>query len=184
VHLLVRQVAGESGQLGLGSGWLTAFAPVGGTVALRLRANPNFRVAASDAPMILIGNGTGLAGLRAHLRQRAKDGIGQGWLMLGERNAALDAFHEEELLSMVEQGTLARLDRCWSRDAGDGRYVQDLLRAHADELRASVGRGATVLVCGSLKGMAPAVDAALREALGDATVEAMMEEGRYKRDIY
>lgn len=184
VHLLVRQVVDESGQLGLGSGWLTAFAPVGGTVALRLRANPNFRVAASDAPMILIGNGTGLAGLRAHLRQRAKDGIGQGWLMLGERNAALDAFHEEELLSMVEQGTLARLDRCWSRDAGDGRYVQDLLRAHADELRASVGRGATVLVCGSLKGMAPAVDAALREALGDATVEAMMEEGRYKRDIY
>ncbi|WP_206240744.1 sulfite reductase flavoprotein subunit alpha [Novosphingobium terrae] len=184
VHLLVRQASDENGKLGLGSGWLTAFAPLGGEIAMRLHANVNFRAPADPAPMVLIGNGTGLAGLRAHLRHRAAHGIGESWLMLGERNAAHDAFHEAELLAAVSAGSLTRLDRTWSRDAGDGRYVQALLADHAEELRAWVQRGASIYVCGSLKGMAPAVDAALRAALGDETVEAMMEEGRYKRDIY
>ncbi|WP_343612774.1 sulfite reductase flavoprotein subunit alpha [Novosphingobium sp.] len=184
VHLLVRQASDGQGRLGLGSGWLTAFAPVGGEIAMRLHANVNFRAPADPAPMVLIGNGTGLAGLRAHLRHRAAHGIAESWLMLGERNADRDAFHEEELLAAVASGSLTRFDRTWSRDAGDGRYVQDLLADHAGELRAWVGRGAAIYVCGSLKGMAPAVDAALRAALGDEAVEAMMEEGRYKRDIY
>jgi len=184
VHLLVRQASDGQGKLGLGSGWLTAFAEVGSEIAMRLHANVNFRAPAEPAPMVLIGNGTGLAGLRAHLRHRAAHGITDSWLMLGERNAALDAFHEDELLADVAAGSLTRLDRTWSRDAGDGRYVQALLADHAEELRAWVARGASIYVCGSLKGMAPAVDAALRAALGDEAVEAMMEEGRYKRDIY
>jgi sulfite reductase (NADPH) flavoprotein alpha-component len=39
-------------------------------------------------------------------------------------------------------------------------------------------------VCGSLAGMAPGVDAALREVLGDATVNDLASSGRYRRDVY
>ncbi|HUD29018.1 MAG TPA: sulfite reductase flavoprotein subunit alpha [Novosphingobium sp.] len=184
VHLLVRQVHGEDGGLGLGSGWLTAFAPVGGNIAMRLRANPNFRPPEQAGAMILIGNGTGLAGLLAHLRQRAQANAGPNWLLFGERSAALDSFHDEELQDMRAGGVLARIDRTWSRDPDCGRYVQDAVAAAAPELREWVAKGAAIYVCGSIEGMAPAVDSALRVALGDEAVESMSEHGRYKRDIY
>ena len=45
-------------------------------------------------------------------------------------------------------------------------------------------RGAAIYVCGSLVGMAGAVDAELRIILGDDRVEAMSEAGLYRRDIY
>jgi sulfite reductase (NADPH) flavoprotein alpha-component len=47
-----------------------------------------------------------------------------------------------------------------------------------------VENGAAIYVCGSLAGMAPGVDAVLREALGEASVEALREQGRYRRDVY
>lgn len=188
VQLLVRQVHDEEGRLGLGSGWLTQVAPIGGAVAMRLRANVNFRPPEVPGPMILIGNGTGLAGLLAHLRHRAttsSDGvIMPNWLLFGERSAALDAFHDGELQGMRQSGLLDRLDRTWSRDAASGRYIQAAVADAAADVRAWVDRGAAIYVCGSIEGMAPAVDAALRAALGDDTVEMLVETGRYRRDIY
>ena len=56
---------GPDGDLGLGSGWLTHVARLGDEIDLRLRSNRNFHAPDDDRPMILIGNGTGLAGLRA-----------------------------------------------------------------------------------------------------------------------
>jgi sulfite reductase (NADPH) flavoprotein alpha-component len=47
-----------------------------------------------------------------------------------------------------------------------------------------VEAGAAIYVCGSLEGMAPGVDAALRDALGAATLERLRIEGRYRRDVY
>ena len=37
---------------------------------------------------------------------------------------------------------------------------------------------------GSLEGMAGGVDAVLRELLGDEAVQQLIEEGRYRRDVY
>lgn len=184
VELLVRQVRDDAGALGLASGWLTHFAPLGSEIAMRLRANPNFRPPEVDAPMILIGNGAGLAGLLAHLRHRAATGTGPNWLLFGERSAAFDAFHDEELQALRSSGVLDRLDRTWSRDAGCGRYVQAALDEAKDDLRRWVERGAAIFVCGSIAGMAPAVDASLRAALGDERVEQLIAVGRYRRDIY
>ncbi|MFC3443614.1 PepSY domain-containing protein [Sphingobium rhizovicinum] len=184
IELLVRQVRRDDGWLGLGSGWLTRHAPVGSEIDLRVHANPGFHAPADGRRLILIGNGTGLAGLRGHLRQAAARGVGGHWLFLGERSAAHDAFLGEELEQMLADGTLSRLDRAFSRDPACGRYVQHLVEAQAEALRLWVEQGAAILVCGSLEGMAPAVDAALRAALGDDRLEAMAETGLYRRDIY
>ena len=40
------------------------------------------------------------------------------------------------------------------------------------------------MVCGSRLGMAPAVDAALSQALGSDTMQELATTGRYRRDIY
>ena len=62
--------------------------------------------------------------------------------------------------------------------------MQQRLREAATELLRWVDVGAAIYVCGSLDGMAPGVDAVLREVLGDARVEQLRAQGRYRRDVY
>ena len=72
----------------------------------------------------------------------------------------------------------------FSRDHAPRIYVQDRLREHAGDLRRWVGEGAAIFVCGSLHGMAAGVDEALEAALGRATLDDLIAEGRYRRDVY
>ena len=109
---------------------------------------------------------------------------GGTWLLFGERTAAHDSFYDAELQAWQASGVLKRLDRAFSRDAGDGRYVQALVAEQADEVAAWVERGAAIHVCGSLEGMAPGVHAALEAALGADQLVALTEGGRYRRDVY
>jgi len=182
VEFLIRLMRHPDGTPGLASGWLTQDLAIGGEIGMRLRTNRSFHGPADETPMILIGNGTGIAGLRAHLKARKT--TGGAWLLFGERTQAHDAFFDAELQAWLASGALRRLDRSFSRDAGDGRYVQDLVAVAADELRAWVARGAAIYVCGSLEGMSQGVHAALESALGADVVLTMLEEGRYRRDVY
>ncbi|QNH20496.1 oxidoreductase [Xanthomonas sp. GW] len=185
LRLLLRRALHADGTPGLGSGWLCDTAPIGAEIALRLRPNPNFHPPADPArPLILIGNGTGIAGLRAHLRARIDAGASRTWLLYGERHAAHDDHYGEELRTWLAHGALQRLDAVFSRDAGAHRYVQDALRAAAADLRDWVAQGAAIYVCGSLRGMAPGVDAVLEEVLGRLGKETLLLEGRYRRDVY
>lgn len=184
IELILRQMRQPDGRLGVGSGWLTEHAPVGGEIALRIRENRSFHGPRDDRPLILIGNGTGIAGLRAHIRARELKGHKRNWLLFGERNAEHDFLFREQLRGWQENGVLARLDLAFSRDQAERIYVQDRLRAAGDELKAWVEEGAVIYVCGSLAGMAPAVADVLKELLGEQQLEEMAEDGRYRRDVY
>jgi sulfite reductase (NADPH) flavoprotein alpha-component len=157
--------------------------PLGGEATLRLRPNQAFRAPPQDVPLILIGNGTGIAGLRAHMHARLRAGRCRNWLLFGERSRARDFLCGEEIEGWLADGGLARLDLAFSREA-PRRYVQDALRDAGEELRRWVDAGAVILVCGSLEGMAPAVHDVLVEALGEDGMEALAAEGRYRRDVY
>ena len=184
IHLLVRQMRRPSGEPGLGSGWLTQQVATGGEVALRVRTNSNFHAPADSRPLILIGNGTGLAGLRALLKARMANGHSRNWLIFGERNIRHDGFYGHELQSWHAQQHIEKLDLVFSRDQPERRYVQHRLLECADEIRRWIGDGAAVYVCGSLQGMAPGVDAALSAILGAQALEQLANEGRYRRDVY
>jgi sulfite reductase (NADPH) flavoprotein alpha-component len=184
IHLVVRQMRRSAGELGLGSGWLTHSAIIGEDIAVRVRSNPNFHLPDVDAPLILIGNGTGIAGLRALLKARIERGQRRNWLIFGERNTAHDAFFDDELKAWEAQGWLDRLDRVYSRDQTERRYVQHRIAECAPQISKWIARGAYVYVCGSLEGMAPGVNAALVAALGESLVDQLTIEGRYRRDVY
>ncbi|SFU76410.1 sulfite reductase subunit alpha [Pseudoduganella namucuonensis] len=185
VALLVRLHLRADGGAGLASGWLCREAAVGATVRLRLRQHRRFRLEANAGrPLILIGNGSGIAGLRGHLRARALAGQGRNWLLFGERNAAHDYHYAAEWDALRGGGMLAGLDLAWSRDGGAARYVQDLLPPRADALRAWLDDGAAIYVCGSLDGMAAGVDRALEGILGRAYLDRLIAENRYRRDVY
>ncbi|HKS13709.1 MAG TPA: sulfite reductase flavoprotein subunit alpha [Pseudomonas sp.] len=184
LELIVRQERHPDGSLGLGSGWLTEYLPIDGSVNLRLRRNSSFHLPPASTPMVLIGNGTGLAGLRSLLKARIVDGDQRNWLLFGERNRVHDFHCRDELLAWLESGDLARLDLAFSRDQAEKVYVQDLLRGQADELRRWMDDGACVYICGSQQGMASGVDAVLNEVLGEDLVQQLIEDGRYRRDVY
>lgn len=185
VRLLVRLHQRAQGGSGLASGWLCQQARPGDRIALRVRAHPRFRLADNvQRPLICIGNGTGLAGMRAHLKQRIDDGRHDNWLIFGERHAAHDFLLREELQHWLQQGQLAALDCCFSRDGATRRYVQHALAEHATRLRDWVSRGAAIYVCGSLQGMAGEVHSTLQTLLGSAALAQLQASGRYRRDVY
>ena len=185
VELIVRACRAADGFSGLGSGWLSAHAPLGGTVMARVRANPGFHAPDDrDTPLILIGNGTGLAGLMAHLRDRAVGGGAPASLFFGERHPAQDDFLRAERDDLTRCGVLRQTVSAWSRAGTSPRYVQDAVAASAEHIRTVVADGGAIYVCGSLAGMATGVNAALTAILGDAVLEDMLADGRYRRDIY
>ena len=192
MQLIVRQVRHEptgeqreqEQKLGLASGWLTAQASIGDEVRVRLIANPSFDAHPQPLPAIYIGNGSGMAGLRSHLRARVADGEQRNWLIFGERQRAFDSICADEIQRWRDDGFLPELDLVFSRDAAGGEYVQDRMRARADTLRAWIADGAVLYVCGSLQGMASGVDAALADIVGRTTLDQLAEQGRYRRDVY
>jgi sulfite reductase (NADPH) flavoprotein alpha-component len=185
LELLVRLQTREDGTPGAASGWLCVCADPDDTIHLRVRAHARFRLGTNAGrPLIAIGNGSGLAGLRSLLKARIDAGTERNWLLFGERNAAHDYLCREELEAWRDGGMLARLDLAFSRDGSQAHYVQHLVEMHQEELRRWVADGAAIYVCGSLQGMAGGVHDALVSALGPDTVEAMMGDGRYRRDVY
>ncbi|NMY24468.1 flavodoxin [Pseudomonas sp. WS 5021] len=184
LELIVRQERHADGSLGLGSGWLTEHAPLGAAISLRLRRNSGFHLPTDPVPLILLGNGTGLAGLRSLLKARIADGQQRNWLLFGERNIAHDYHCQDELQGWLASGDLALLDLAFSRDQEEKIYVQDRLRESADVLRKWLAEGAAIYVCGSLQGMAGGVDQVLVDVLGSEAVERLIEQGRYRRDVY
>ncbi|HYP81735.1 sulfite reductase subunit alpha [Variovorax sp.] len=185
LQLMVRQERHPDGQLGAASGLLGTLLPIGGEVQLQLRPHHGFRLQGNDdRPLVLIGNGTGLAGLRSHLRHCAASGRHGHWLMFGERNAQHDRLLGSEIDGWLQAGVLARMDWVFSRDQEERRYVQHRLLTAGDELLRWLERGAAIYVCGSLQGMAQGVDAALRQIAGDDLVRELLRSGRYRRDVY
>lgn len=185
ITLLVRLQWHADGSPGLASHWLCNGLQPGAQLPLRLRAHSHFRLGDNAArPLILIGNGTGLAGLYGHLKAREAAGAGPNWLVFGERQAAHDFLLAEDIQRWQASGVLTRTDLAFSRDQVERIYVQHKLLEAAEQLRAWLADGAAIYVCGSLEGMAGDVDAALRQIVGGEVLDRLAQQGRYRRDVY
>ena len=184
VELIVRRHINADGSLGIGSGWLTAKAPLDANMNLRICENPQFHAVEAQRPMILIGSGTGLAGLRAHIKQREQQGATANWLLFGERSPEHDGFCTDEITAWQHAGVLKRVDLAFSRDSDNPAYVQDLMLKHADELSLWLQNGAAVYVCGNHLGMAQGVDHALQQIIPAQNYQQLLSLGLYRRDVY
>ena len=183
VELVVRQEKTATG-LGLGSGWLTEHTVPGQTIIAKIRSNPAFHLKASHQPLILIGNGTGIAGLVTHLAQRQQCGDPQNWLIFGERQQQFDHLYKNQIQLWQAQGLLPEVDYAFSRDQAEKLYVQHILQQKSEQLLSWIEVGAAIYVCGSLKGMAQEVEQTLLNILGAEQLEQLRIEGHYRRDVY
>lgn len=185
LRLLVRVHRRPDGAPGAASGWLTQRLAPGDALPLRIRPHRPFRLGDNrQRPLICIGNGVGLAGLRGHLAARIAAGRHDNWLIFGERNRGCDFHFGEELQHWAANGCLQRLDTVFSREGGALRYVQEALAANGALFRDWIARGAAVYICGSRNGMGEGVDRAIRELLGGDAYRRLLSDGRYCRDVF
>ena len=165
-------------------------------VSIFLQRSAHFRPPKNqDAPLIMVGPGTGIAPFIAFLQERKATGAkGKNWLFFGEQHAATDFYYKEELDSLQKTGVLHKLDTAFSRDQKEKIYVQHRMLEQGAELWQWLQQGAHFCVCGDASRMAKDVDAALKTIIqthGNMTAEqaadyvsAMATEKRYVRDVY
>lgn len=199
VHITVGTVRYEidgRARSGGASGYLADRLAEDGEVRVFIEHNDNFRLPADpDAPVIMIGPGTGIAPFRAFMQQREAEGAsGKNWLFFGNPHFTEDFLYQVEWQRYVKDGLLTRIDLAWSRDQAQKVYVQDKLRANGAEVWQWLQQGAHIYVCGDANRMAKDVEQTLLELIaehGNLDLEAADEflsdlrfERRYQRDVY
>jgi sulfite reductase (NADPH) flavoprotein alpha-component len=199
MHLSVRVVRYESygrKRQGVCSGQLGERTPEGAVLPIFVHSNQLFRLPADmDAPVVMVGPGTGVAPFRAYLEHK-EAGCGRWpmWLFFGEQRASQDFLYQDELLAWQKNGVLQRLDTAFSRDQKVKIYVQQRIREQSAELWRWLEQGAYFYVCGDSQRMAPDVEAAVLEAVAVHSgkgaeyaaeyLARMNKQKRYLKDVY
>jgi ferredoxin--NADP+ reductase len=137
----------------------------------------------TDAKVIMMATGTGIAPMRAYLWRMFKDAEraanpdyqfnGFSWLIFGVPTSP-NILYKEELEEMEQKyPENFRLTYAISREQknpqGGRMYIQDRVAEHADELWKLIKEGAHTYICG-LRGMEDGIDAALTAAAAKENV--------------
>ncbi len=199
VHITVAAVRYQSHDRhreGVASTWLADRLEEGAEVAVYIDPNKNFALPDNDeAPVIMIGPGTGVAPFRAFLQEREeREATGENWMIFGDRHFRTDFLYQTEWLKWRRDGLLTRLDVAFSRDQEAKRYVQHCLREQAADVWAWLEKGATLYVCGDADNMAPDVNDALLDIVSEQGnmprdkaeeyLRQLNRDKRYQRDVY
>jgi sulfite reductase (NADPH) flavoprotein alpha-component len=160
-----------------------------------VQPTPHFTLPEShEAPIIMVGPGTGVAPFRAFLQERLHHNApGKNWLFFGERNQKTDFFYEEYWTSLAEQKKLY-LDLAFSRDQADKLYVQHRLLEKGLEIWSWLEEGAHFYVFGDADPMAKEVESAILQICtshgrlssddAKAYLKKLRHEKRYLADVY
>jgi sulfite reductase (NADPH) flavoprotein alpha-component len=166
------------------------------TVRVYPSPNAHFRLPENpDAPVIMIGPGTGIAPFRAFLEEREALGSrGRNWLFFGDQHFATDFLYQVEWQRWQTAGILSRADLAFSRDQADKVYVQHRMQEQAADLYAWLQDGAYVYVCGDADKMAADVHTTLLDIVSrqggkdpeaaQAFLDDLQSNKRYQRDVY
>jgi len=199
VHLTVGRVESEvrgRTRKGVASTMFADRVSAGSKVSVFIHKSSHFTVPGdANAPMIMVGPGTGIAPFRAFLEERSATAArGDNWLFFGDQHAASDFLYEDELSGMQQKGLLTKLSTAFSRDQDEKIYVQTRMVQEGAELWQWLERGAYFFVCGDARRMAVDVDRALHEVVtkfgsrseseAKQYVNALKETHRYVRDVY
>lgn len=199
VHLTVGEVhydLFETPRKGVASTFLGNRLTAGGNVGVYMQTSAHFHIPDNDeAPLIMIGPGTGIAPFRAFLEEREmREAKGENWLFFGDQHEAQDYLYRDEINAWQSSGLLSELSLAWSRDTDKKVYVQTHIKEQGEQFFNWLEKGAYIYICGDASRMAADVDKAIRDViatqggLDEAGVEAYMQkltsEHRYQRDVY
>jgi sulfite reductase (NADPH) flavoprotein alpha-component len=201
VHLTVAVVKYHThgrDKYGIASGYLSHGQELNkDEIPVYIQPTKHFHMPPPDAPMIMVGPGTGIAPFRAFLEEREIDGAkGKNWLFFGDQKRSCDFLYEAQFLDLQRKGVLTKFDTAFSRDQAEKIYVQNRMHENAAELWKWLQEGAYFYVCGDAKRMAKDVHQMLitiAQEQGGLSPEAAKEyievtfaktEKRYLKDVY
>lgn len=199
VHLtvaIVRYNSNGRDRKGVASTFLSDRLEVGGRVKVYPKPNKNFRLPANDnAPVIMVGPGTGIAPFRAFMQKRNVAGAkGKNWLFFGDQHFLYDFLYQLDWQDYYKKGLLTKFDAAFSRDKPEKVYVQHKMWDKRKELFEWLEEGAYFYVCGDESKMAKDVDDMLHKVIADASekgddyakeyVSNLKKQQRYLRDVY
>ncbi|MEB6242609.1 assimilatory sulfite reductase (NADPH) flavoprotein subunit [Staphylococcus gallinarum] len=199
VHLTVRVVrydAYHRERLGVCSGQLAERTPIGDSLPVYLKKNPNFKFSYdNNTATIMIGAGTGIAPYRAYLQEREYLGLaGNQWLIFGNQNYSTDYLYQTDLERWLNDGVLSKLDLAFSRDTENKIYVQHRIEENGAEFYRWLEDGATIYLCGDKEDMAKGVHQSLvnvvmqhggyDETAAEHYLTELIKAQRYQRDVY
>ncbi|WP_340054998.1 bifunctional cytochrome P450/NADPH--P450 reductase [Corynebacterium parakroppenstedtii] len=171
-----------------------------GTV-LRARVVPGpegFKLPTSEAPLILIGAGSGMAPLRAFIQElgfkhREGSRVPSATLFYGCTREEQDFLYSDELQEFVKEGILD-VRPAFSREIAavngrDVKYIQDRIIAEKEDLLTKIKNGAHIYVCGAVNTVVPGVRDALVEVLssegnGEEQLDKLQKENRYSVESF
>ncbi|AZU61891.1 assimilatory sulfite reductase (NADPH) flavoprotein subunit [Neobacillus mesonae] len=166
------------------------------TLPIFIQRNENFKLPQdSDAPIIMVGPGTGVAPFRSFMQEREEIGAeGKSWLFFGDQHFVTDFLYQIEWQKWLKNGVLTKMDVAFSRDQEEKVYVQHRLVEYSKEIFEWLEAGAYFYVCGDEKNMAHDVHDTLLKIIekeGGISPEQAVEylsnlqqQKRYQRDVY
>lgn len=184
----VRYMRGGRERRGTATGWL-----LGGDDSAQVycRSNPGFHLPTDpQAPLLLVGTGTGIAPLMGLLREL--DAAGQQrevHLVFGEKQRAHDYLYRTQLEDWHAQGRLQALHTAFSRDGAAKYYVQHALLDQAEAVGGLLHRGAHLYLCGNKQHLGGAVQQAINQILPssdgqDSGWDGLRNAGRLHAELY
>lgn len=199
IHLLVATFTYQQGQKiksGVGSQFISLAAEINKTpIQTYVHPTPTFVLPEdSQAPIIMIGPGTGVAPYRGFLQERiAQNAKGENWLIFGERHRSFDFYYEDFFLDLEKENRL-RLDLAFSRDQDEKIYVQHKLIENSKDIWKWIEEGAFIYVCGDAKQMAKDVNETLLQIIekegtlskenAQLYIKQLRKQKRYLMDVY
>lgn len=198
LDLCIREVQHERQgrqRYGMATRWLRASPPA---VKVYCRSNPGFHLPAdAQAPLLLIGTGTGIAPLMGLLREMQHSGQQRRTcLIFGEKQRACDFLYEDELTALHQQGQLRTLITAFSRDGQSKYYVQHAIADHALHIRQLLTDGAHIYLCGNKAHLEDAIaqainaldEASQTDAEADTQTQTLWQrlqaQGRLHQELY
>jgi sulfite reductase (NADPH) flavoprotein alpha-component len=198
VHLTIAAVRYNNGRYkeGVCSTFLADRVSDDDYVKVYVEKNPEFRLPSNpDAPIIMVGPGTGIAPFRAFIEERNAVGAkGKNWLFFGDRNFTTDFLYQSELLNYKKKGLLTKLSVAFSRDSDKKVYVQHKMLEQSRELFNWLEEGGYFYVCGDMQHMwkdvnKTLIDIVAKEASysiekAEEYVQQLRKQRRYLTDVY
>ncbi|MEB2272272.1 assimilatory sulfite reductase (NADPH) flavoprotein subunit [Bacillus safensis] len=168
----------------------------GDTLPVYIQHNQNFKLPENpDAPIIMVGPGTGIAPFRSFMQEREEVGAdGKSWLFFGDQHFVTDFLYQTEWQKWLKDGVLTKMDVAFSRDSDEKVYVQHQMKKQSKELFEWLEQGAYVYVCGDEKHMAHDVhntllsiiqeEGAMSKEKAESYLANLQQQKRYQRDVY
>ena len=199
VHLTIGAVRYEAHgreRKGVCSNHIAERLQLGDTLPIYIQNNKHFKLPESpEAPIIMVGPGTGVAPFRAFMQEREEIGAqGKSWMFFGDQHFVTDFLYQTEWQKWLQDGVLTKMDVAFSRDTAEKVYVQHRMLEHSKELFEWLQQGAFVYICGDKKNMAQDVHNTLLEIIekeggmnrekAEEYLADLKQQQRYQRDVY